>query len=104
VSGAFTPLLAKLTKSFNLIDMLSVGVDRIQRNFEPMRRHVESWRQTQITDAELKLVTYTAFVGGEVEAPRSLLPDVHRSRGHPMARIIVFYIPEKFRFTRPLPV
>jgi hypothetical protein len=26
----FTPVLAKHTKSFNLIDTLSVGVDRIQ--------------------------------------------------------------------------
>jgi len=39
----FTPVLAKHTKSFNLIDTLSVGVDRIQRNFEPMRQ-VETWR------------------------------------------------------------
>jgi hypothetical protein len=30
-SGDFTPVLAKHTKSFNLIDTLSVGVDRIQR-------------------------------------------------------------------------
>jgi hypothetical protein len=27
----FTPVLAKHTKSFNLVDTLSVGVDRIQR-------------------------------------------------------------------------
>ncbi len=29
-SGDFTPVLAKHTKSFNLVDTLSVGVDRIQ--------------------------------------------------------------------------
>ena len=29
-SGEFTPVLAKHTKSFNLIDTLAVGVDRIQ--------------------------------------------------------------------------
>jgi hypothetical protein len=34
----FTPVLAKHTKSFNLIDSLAVGVERIQRNFEPMQR------------------------------------------------------------------
>jgi hypothetical protein len=34
ICGIFTPVLAKHTKSFNLIDTLSVGVDRIQRNFE----------------------------------------------------------------------
>ena len=64
--------------SFNLIDTLSVGVDRIQRNFEPMRRQVETWRQTQITDEQAKLIFYRAFVEEKLDAPRSLLPDVHR--------------------------
>ncbi len=31
----FTPVLAKHSKSFSLIDCISVGVDRMQRNFEP---------------------------------------------------------------------
>lgn len=77
-SGDFTPVLAKHTKSFNLVDTLSVGVDRIQRNFEPMRRQVESWRETQITDVQAKLIFYTAFVDGKLEAPKSLLAEVHR--------------------------
>jgi hypothetical protein len=77
-SGGFTPVLAKHTKSFNLVDTLSVGVDRIQRNFEPMQRQVESWRQTQITDARAKLIFYSAFVEGKLDAPKSLLPEVHR--------------------------
>ena len=63
--------------SLNLIDTLSVGVDRIQRNFEPMRRQVETWRQTQITDEQAKLIFYAAFVEGKLEAPKTLLPDVH---------------------------
>ncbi len=77
-AGVFTPVLAKHTKSFNLVDTLSVGVDRIQRNFEPMQRQVESWRQTQITDAQAKLIFYSALVDGKLDAPKSLLPDVHR--------------------------
>jgi hypothetical protein len=40
VPGAFTPVLAKHSKSFSLIDCISVGVDRIQRNFEPMRKQL----------------------------------------------------------------
>jgi hypothetical protein len=76
--GDFQPVLAKHTKSFNLIDTLSVGVDRIQRNFEPMRRQVESWRQAQITDQQAKLIFYSAFVEGKLDAPKGLLPDVHR--------------------------
>jgi hypothetical protein len=78
VSGAFTPVLAKHTKSFNLLDTFSVGVDRIQRNFEPMRRQVEIWRQTQITDIQARLIIYAAFVEGKLDAPKSLLSEVHR--------------------------
>jgi len=56
---------------------LAVGVDRIQRNFEPMQLQVESWRQTQISDDQAKLVLYSAFVEGKLDAPRSLLSQVH---------------------------
>ncbi len=60
----FTPVLAKHTKSFNLIDTLSVGVDRIQRSLEPLQRQVEMWRKTQITDERAKLIFYSAFIDG----------------------------------------
>lgn len=78
VPGAFTTVLAKHTKSFNLIHTLSVGVDRIQRNFEPLQRQVELWRKTQITDDTARLISYSAFVDGKLEAPLSLLSEVHR--------------------------
>jgi hypothetical protein len=77
-SGEFTPVLAKHSKSFNLIDTLAVGVDRIQRNFEPMQRQVEKWRTTQIGDDRARLILYSAFVEGNLDAPRSLLSEVHR--------------------------
>jgi hypothetical protein len=41
VHGDFTPVLAKHSKSFSLVDAISVGMDRMQRNFEPMRNQVE---------------------------------------------------------------
>jgi len=53
-------------------------VDRIQRNFEPLQHQIETWRKTQITDDTAKLILYSAFIDGKLEAPRSLLPDVHR--------------------------
>jgi hypothetical protein len=34
----YSPVLAKHSKHFSLEDSLSIGVDRMQRNFEPMRR------------------------------------------------------------------
>ena len=32
----------------------------------------------QISDAQAKLIFYSAFVDGELDAPKSLLPEVHR--------------------------
>jgi hypothetical protein len=68
----FTPVLAKHSKSFSLIDCVSVGVDRVQRNFEPMRKQVEKWQQSELTDVTAKIVIYEAFVEGTLEAPKHL--------------------------------
>jgi hypothetical protein len=38
VSGVFTPVLAKHPKWFSLIAGIPVTVDRMRRNFEPMRK------------------------------------------------------------------
>lgn len=75
--GDFTPVLAKHSKHFNLQDALAVGIDRIQRNFEPMRRQVESWRSHQLTDDAAKLVIYRAFIESDLEAPKHLARRVH---------------------------
>ena len=37
-AGDFTPVLAKHSKSFSLTDCVTVGVDRMQRNLEPMQK------------------------------------------------------------------
>ena len=50
-SGVSTSVLATHSKSFSLIDCISVGVDRMQRNFEPMRKQVETWQRSELTDA-----------------------------------------------------
>ncbi len=75
--GDFTPVLAKHTKHLSLVDILAVGVDRMQRNFEPMRKQVEAWKGTRISDNAAKLVIYRAFVQGELEVPRHLDRRVH---------------------------
>jgi|SRR5258708_25860186 len=64
VPGVFTPVLAKHSKSFSLIDCISVGVDRMQRNFEPMRKQVEAWQRSELTDVNAKVVIYEALVEG----------------------------------------
>ena len=76
-AGDFTPVLAKHSKSFSLIDCISVGVDRMQRSFEPMRKQVEAWQRSELTDVTAKVVIYEAFVEGELEAPKHLARTVH---------------------------
>jgi hypothetical protein len=71
------PLLAKHSKSFSLIDCISVVVDRMQRNFEPMRKQVQAWQKPELTDVTPKVVIYDAFVEGKLEAPRHLARTVH---------------------------
>jgi hypothetical protein len=77
VSGVFTPVLAKHSKSFSLIDCISVGVDRLQRNFEPMRKQVEAWQRSEFADVTAKVVIYEAFVEGRLEAPKHLARNLH---------------------------
>jgi Domain of unknown function (DUF932) len=76
-SGDFTPVLAKHSKHFNLPDALAIGVDRMQRNFDPMIKQVRGWKESQISDDEAKLVIYRAFVEEELEAPKHLAREVH---------------------------
>src|SRR5882724_5272250 len=75
--GDFTPVLAKHTKHFSLIDAVSVGVDRMQRNFDPMRQQITTWKESLICEDEAKLVIYQAFVEEALEAPKHLARRVH---------------------------
>src|SRR5713226_6104557 len=58
-------------------DVLSIGVDRIQRNFEPMKKHGEAWKGTRLPDESAKLVICRAFVEGELDDPKHLARRVH---------------------------
>ncbi len=76
-NGAFTPVLAKHSKSFALIEAISVSVDRMQRNFEPMRKQVEAWRQTELSDISAKMIIYQALIESELDVPKHLARRVH---------------------------
>ena len=70
-------MLAKHSKSFSLIDCISVGVDRMQRNFEPMRKQVEAWQRWKLTAVTAKVVIYETFVERKLEAPKHLARTVY---------------------------
>jgi hypothetical protein len=73
----FAPVLAKHSKAFSLIDCISVCVGRMQRIFEPMRKQVEAWQKSELTDVTAKVVICEAFVEGKLEAPKHLARNVH---------------------------
>src|SRR5437867_5348812 len=81
--GEFTPVLAKHSKKFSIVDSLAIGVDRIQRNFEPLRKQVETWRSSQITDEQAKIVIYCAFIENELDVRRDLAGAVHKNYFEP---------------------
>lgn len=82
-TGDFTPVLAKHSKNFSLQDSLAIGVDRMQRNFEPMRRQTDGWRAQQLSTATAKLIIYRAFIEGDLQAPKHLAEVVHDLYFHP---------------------
>jgi hypothetical protein len=59
------------------VDAISVGVDRMQRNFEPMRQQVETWHQTELSTVTAKMIIYQAFIESELEVPRHRARRVH---------------------------
>jgi hypothetical protein len=75
--GDYTPVLAKHSKNFSLEDSLAVGVDRMQRNFEPLKRQIEEWQGRQLSTTVAKLIIYQAFVEDGLEAPKHLARRVH---------------------------
>jgi hypothetical protein len=70
-------VLGKQTKHLSLVDTLSVGVDRMQRNFEPMKKQVEAWEGTRLRDDTAKFVIYWAFVEGKLDVPKHFARSVH---------------------------
>jgi hypothetical protein len=49
----------------------------MQRNFEPMRKQLEAWQRSELTDVSAKVVIYEASVEGRLEAPKRLARSVH---------------------------
>jgi hypothetical protein len=81
--GDFMPVLHKHTRRLELIDVISVGVDKIQRNFAPLQQQILYWRGRQLTDEQAKLIIYRAFVEGDLNAPRQLSQKVHQEYFRP---------------------
>lgn len=75
--GEFNPLLAKHTKGLDLIESVSLGVDRIHRGFKPLERAIQTKRLMRITDDDARVLIYQAFL--EKKFPISLIKTVHQN-------------------------
>lgn len=76
-SGDFHPLLHKHTRKLDLIDSISIAVDRIQRGFAPLQRQVGEWQETFLPDTQVKLIIYEAFLDKRLKVPKHLMSLVH---------------------------
>src|SRR6266550_868011 len=76
--GDFMPVFHKHSRRLDLIDVISVGVDKIQRNFEPLRHQILDWQERRLADEQAKLIIYHAFIEGSLAVPRHLMQKVHQ--------------------------
>ena len=76
LTGDFQPMLAKHSKNFNLIDGLSVAIDRIQRNIGRVNDEIEIKKLTMLSYQEASSLIYQAFL--EKKLPMSLMRSVHK--------------------------
>jgi hypothetical protein len=81
--GDFTPVLAKHSKHFVLADAIDIGLGRMQRNFDPMRKQIDGWKQYQLTDGTAKNIIYDAYLDDELALPRHLLRPIHEAYFNP---------------------
>ena len=76
--GEFVAVARKHTKNVELVDTVSVGVDRVQRHFQKVQQTIDAWQGFELPDAQAKAVIYDAFIVGDLDAPRKLAASVHQ--------------------------
>lgn len=77
LSGEFVAVSKKHSKNLDVVETLALGIDRVQRKFQPMIAQVDVWKNHALPDIRAKEIIYDAFMGG-VDAPKHLMKDVHR--------------------------
>lgn len=78
--GEFMALTRRHSKALEaeFQDIIAVGVDRVQRQFEPMLVQVDAWKNHSLSDLQAKSIVYDAFVREHVDAPKHLMREVDR--------------------------
>jgi hypothetical protein len=74
--GDFNPMLSKHSKNFDLIESVSTGIDRVQRQWEPLKRAIEFKRNTLLEEVQAQSMVYRAFMTQKF--PVKLMRTVHQ--------------------------
>jgi hypothetical protein len=64
-------------------DTIAIGVDRVQRQFEPITKQINVWQNHSLADVDAKHLIYRSFIQGELDAPKHLASVVHQSYCEP---------------------
>jgi hypothetical protein len=76
VPGVFTPVLAKHSKSFSLIDCASVVWTGCSGTLSRCASKWKVWQKKEVTSVTVKVVIYEPFVEGQLEASKHLARNV----------------------------
>lgn len=79
--GDFAPVFHKHTRRLDLLDVISIGVDKMQRGFAPLKAQIGEWQHRMISDDAARLIIYRAFL--EERFPRNIMAEVHQQYFQP---------------------
>jgi hypothetical protein len=75
-SGDFNPMLQKHSKNLDLIESVSIAIDRIQRQWQPLRMAIDYKRQHYLNEDVARNMIYRLFT--DYKLPISLFRTVHK--------------------------
>ncbi len=75
-AGEYKPLLAKHSKNLDLLEAVSIAVDRLQRGWKPIREMIDFKRSHELSDGKARELLYRLFT--DAKFPISLFKTIHR--------------------------
>lgn len=69
----------KHTSKVSLTDYLSVAIDTVMRQFDPLAKHIQEWRGQQLSVEQAKLCIYEAFIEERIALPKHLMRPTHEA-------------------------
>ncbi len=76
LSGEFIAVSKRHSKNLDVVETLALGVDRVQRRFQPMLERIDVWKDYNLPNIKAKEIIYDAFMG-QLDAPKHLMKVVH---------------------------